>query len=97
MTHDDLMNFITRGRVAQEEVDKIITTYTQAKALAGGHGVAVCARPGSYGETGPRQAPSVAPPTVIGVNAGLSEQRGAPRRRAPAPNPNDRRRNYDDR
>jgi hypothetical protein len=83
MSIEDIQNFPTRGRVAQEEVDKIITRYTQAKALAGGRGAAVCASPESCGKAGRVTGPSVAPPTSIGVNAGLSVQRGAPERRGP--------------
>ena len=76
---DRIYAFIHRGCATQAAVDRIIAGTTTAKALAGGRGAAVDARPGSYGEAGHVATPSVAPPTSIGVNAGLHRRAGAPK------------------
>jgi hypothetical protein len=73
-----IFDFIHRGCQAQEEVDKIIAESTPAKARAGGRGAAVEPARGATGKPGLDHGPSVAPPTSIGVNAGLQRRAGAP-------------------
>ena len=82
-----IYDFIHRGRVAQEEVDKVIAGSTNAKARAGGRGAAVEPARGATGNPGLDHGPSVAPPTSIGVNAGLQRKPGAGARPNTGPRP----------
>lgn len=90
-----IYDFIHRSCITQQELDRIIEESTNAKSLAGGRGAAVGASPESCGKAGPctgatpaiawtrsqsQDGPSVAPPTSIGVNAGLQRKTGAGRR-----------------